>query len=154
MTDHKGMWGQEAWRRLSVSCVCVCVWRWEAAAGWQTSESQVFLSQRGEALVQGLVRHLLQCWRVPLRILVLVNQHWKHAENHDIEGESDDVTEMKQRTKLLFIDPLITFRINIPFFFIVLLFFIPPCAIHINSHPPYSTVSPMLCTDLPALTPS
>lgn len=54
-----------------------------------TSESQVFVSQRGEALLQGLLRHLLQCGRVPPGTLVLVHQHCRHAEFHNTEEESD-----------------------------------------------------------------
>lgn len=81
---------------------------WRRVFEGGTSESQVFLSQRGEALLNGPVSHLLQCGRVPLGILVLVYQHCKHAEFNNVEEESDDVTKM--------MNPFIPFLINISFF--------------------------------------
>lgn len=54
------------------------------------SESQIPLSQWGEALLHSLLRHLLQCRRAPPGILVPVDQHWRHEE-HTL-GESDDET--------------------------------------------------------------
>lgn len=53
----------------------------------RTSESQIFVSQRGEALIHHLIRNLLQRGRAPLRTLILVDQHWKHTESQDKEKE-------------------------------------------------------------------
>lgn len=53
----------------------------------RTSESQIFVSQRGEALIHHLIRNLLQSGRAPLRTLILVDQHWKHTESQDKEKE-------------------------------------------------------------------
>lgn len=48
------------------------------------SESQVLLSQRGEALLHALLGHVLQSGRLPPGTLVLVHQHCHRAENNNL----------------------------------------------------------------------